>query len=348
VTEDTCLVCGSLAEAAVAHYAARIANRACVVCGTDLSNEPNLFADADLAAKQVQTAAATLTAVDVELETAQRMMREAEDAFQEQLSQLQALTTQIAERSHLIDSLVKRLPPAEGDIHRQRTELASMRSRVEQLREELTTKRRTFQTYVEELTRQLAVQSQAVKKSFDAYAEGFLIEICRLIWSPQRARLGQTGDLIEFPAFELEMTGTNFETPIRRSGPGQVSESQREFIDLAFRMSLIAIAGANGQGTLVMDAPESSLDAVFVSRATTVLSRFATQNQGNRLLITSNLVEGKLIPTLIQHAIPDRDKAARIVDLFEVAAPTAAVRKLRAEYELVRKQILGTSEVLGG
>jgi len=39
----------------------------------------------------------------------------------------------------------------------------------------------------------------------------------------------------------------------------------------------------------VIDAPESSLDAVFVTRAADVLTRFAADG-GNRLLITSNLI----------------------------------------------------------
>jgi hypothetical protein len=90
----------------------------------------------------------------------------------------------------------------------------------------------------------------------------------------------------------------------------------------------------------VIDAPESSLDAVFVGRAANVLSRFAEPSRGNRLLITSNLVAGQLIPSLIQ-TTPVAERSQRIVDLFAIAAPTAAVRQLRDEYEAIRDSLIG-------
>ena len=170
-------------------------------------------------------------------------------------------------------------------------------------------------------------------RAFDVYAEGFLLETCRRIWAPQKARLGETGVLIDFPAFEIEMSGADSPSLVRRTGPDQVSESQREFIDLAFRMALMSIADNSGSGTLVIDAPESSLDAVFVTRAADVLSRFAEPERGNRLLITSNLVEGRLIPSLIAKGTTTEDRLVRIVNLFKVAAPTVAVQQLRSEYD---------------
>ena len=43
---------------------------------------------------------------------------------------------------------------------------------------------------------------------------------------------------------------------------------------MSFRMALAEVAGVGGVTTLVMDAPESSLDAVFVERAAGVLGAF--------------------------------------------------------------------------
>jgi hypothetical protein len=144
---------------------------------------------------------------------------------------------------------------------------------------------------------------------------------------------------MEFPAFQLDLSAAGFEVLVPRDGPDQVSESQREFIDLAFRMALMDVAGSGGVGTLVIDAPESSLDAVFVSRAATVLMRFATANNMNRLVMASNLVEGQLIPTLLKTAAADASPA-QLVNLFELAEPTAAVRQLREEYDRALAKVL--------
>jgi hypothetical protein len=135
------------------------------------------------------------------------------------------------------------------------------------------------------------------------------------------------------------MSGASFTSPVRRHGPDQVSESQREFIDIAFRMTLMAIASDEPAGTLVIDAPESSLDAVFVSRAAEVLTRFGNPLTSNRLIVTSNLVEGDLIPALIRRADIKSAKDARVVDLLRLAAPTAATRELKTDYSRVRSNL---------
>ena len=340
LTERICLVCGTEAPQAATDYAARIDHKMCVICGTDLSAVDSLVPTLQLADQRVQAAAAALEGIEKDLDDARRLLKQAENQYQSHYSETQQLNYQIAERSNQIDSLVKRLPPAEAEMHRQRSELASMRSRVEQLREDLNSKRDAFRKFVEEISRYLVAQSEQVKQSFDEYAEGFMLELCRLVWSPRKDRVGQTGELIDFPAFEIEMTGTDFQIPVRRTNPDQVSESQREFIDLAFRMSLMAVAGSQSGTTLIIDAPESSLDAVFVSRATQVLSRFAEPARNNRLVVTSNLVEGQLLPGLIASATASTDTGSRIVDLFSIAIPTAAVLKLRNEYDKVRLRLL--------
>jgi hypothetical protein len=107
-------------------------------------------------------------------------------------------------------------------------------------------------------------------------------------------------------------------------------------------MSLIQIAGVGGIGSLVIDAPESSLDAVFVKRAAEVLSKFAKPSEGNRLAITSNLVEGRLIPELLTMSAPPTKRLSHLVDLFEIAEPTAAIRELRGEYQAIMDNLVGS------
>lgn len=140
------------------------------------------------------------------------------------------------------------------------------------------------------------------------------------------------------------MSGTNFPSPVRRTGPDHVSESQREFIDLAFRMALMHVASASGCSSLVIDAPESSLDAVFVTRAADVLARFAHSSRCNRLITTSNLVEGELIPELLKKSSASGDRISRVLDLFKIAEPTAAIREMRGEYDRIMKNLLAKVE----
>jgi hypothetical protein len=211
------------------------------------------------------------------------------------------------------------------------------------MRQQLEQERRAFAQFLDSCRRDMADAAVGIKETFERYSRGFLFEECELRWSPQRAQLGQTGEVMEFPAFDLDLGGAGFESPVRRNGPDQVSESQREFIDLAFRMALFEVTGSGAGGTLVIDAPESSLDAVFESRAAAVLTRFANSNGPNRLMVTSNLVEGQLIPDLLR-SVGSREMRKHLVNLFAIAEPTAAVRQLHKQYEAVLKRILSQAK----
>jgi hypothetical protein len=373
--------------------------------------------------RRVEKAAEELDTIEPELTESARQLDIKEADYSTLVHELAGLEAKVAERSARIDTLVRQLPPEEAELHRQRAELTTMRSRLETMRADLQRKRKAFRRFVDRESKAVVAHSDEIKRSFERYAEGFLLEQIGLVWSTQRSRIGQTGDLFEFPAFELDMTGTDFPSPVRRTGPEQVSESQREFIDLAFRMALMEVAGGDGVGSLVqrfrnsnhialivgwakspgtadvtalaatrfcprgptkphasrprgqrrappsrtrpavpgafahptydwfhgigrlvIDAPESSLDAVFVTRAAKVLARFAKPSKGNRLLITSNLVEGKLIPELLTMSSLPGKRLSRLVNLFNVAEPTAATRKLNQEYQQVMSELIGKVE----
>jgi hypothetical protein len=253
--------------------------------------------------------------------------------------EIQELRSRIASRADSIDGLISRLPPEESELHKARQELSSIRGRVEELRVELGESRTVFTTFIRNVTRRIARRADDVQTRFAAFAKGFLLEQASLTYQPHKDKVGQSGRQISFPAFELDMTGTTFESKVRRAGPEQVSESQREFIDLAFRMTLMSEAGESRVGSLVIDAPESSLDAVFVSRAADVLTRFGQHAEHNRLVVTSNLIEGDLIPELLRRSGITSPDDSRVVDLLELAAPTAATRQYHGEYEAVRTRL---------
>lgn len=342
--EADCLVCGNHAPTAAQLLEKRIADNDCVICGSDLAGPGVEVPAAKLADRRVKKAQTSLEAIEPELTEATEQFSKTETEFDKVRLELTELDAKIAERTQRIDVLISRLPPGEQDIHKQRAELASMRSRVQALTVELAEKQSAFSAFVDTQSREMAQQSAAIMSAFAGFAGGFLIESVNLLWAPQRSRVGQTGELIEFPAFELDMTGTNFPTAVRRSGPEQVSESQREFIDLAFRMALMRVASTGGPNSLVIDAPESSLDAVFVTRAADVLAKFADVASGNRLITTSNLVEGELIPELLKRSAPAGDRLARILDLFAIAEPTAAIRALGTEYKKIMTALLAKVE----
>ena len=107
-------------------------------------------------------------------------------------------------------------------------------------------------------------------------------------------------------------------------------------------MALVHVAAPSSAASLVIDAPESSLDAVFVERAATVLGLFAkTGNHGtNRLVVTSNLGSGTLVPRLLQEINAPGDPMAPVVDLFHAGVPTRAMVTWKEEYAALWTHLL--------
>lgn len=348
LTSSECLFCGNTVPGFAKDLNARISARRCVVCGSDLGagyDKPESGATADgEMSKQLRA----LNEIEPELAEAGRSLIDVQAEYTNLLEERTELESSIVSREAELSELLRRLPPEEADLRRQRSEVAMLRGHAETMRADLEGKRKAFNAFLQKESREMVSLTQGIPDLFISYASGFLLDDCALAWSPQSTRLGQGGETMEFPGFMVELGGANFPSPVRRSGPEQVSESQREFIDLAFRMALMDTATVGGVGSLVIDAPESSLDAVFSRRAAEVLARYGSPKKGNRLIVTSNLVEGTLIPSLLALATEEKDRARRIVDLFRVAAPTRATKQMEGEYAEKMRTILNAVLEFGG
>lgn len=337
MTEQDCLVCGSHAPDAAQVYADRLLAGRCVVCDTDLSLAAQTAETRELADERMAKAERMFAQSDVELAAVTREREEAEREFDAHSIAITRLRSEIAGRSARLSQIVQMLPPDEATIRTQRGELASIRNHLDTMKQELADERAAFGVFVGDCTQALLGSSTEIVAAFEQFAGEFLSERVALTWTMRSAPVGQSGEAIPFPAFELNMTGSDFGEAVRRPGPGDVSESQREFIDLAFRMALMRAAG-EGSAALIVDTPESSLDAVFAKRAGKVLLRFA-QDRENRVVVTSNLIEGSLLPTLIGGLADTPERGGRLVDLFEIAKPTAAVIGDKKEYDELREKL---------
>ena len=341
ISEEECLACGSSSPRATATLKGRISAHRCVVCNSPVKERMAKTASP----RTISNAKQSLDRTAAHLDSADARLHEAEAEFDAVMSEIETLKSKIAERSAQIDSVASQLPPGDVDLEGQRSELATMRAQLESMKRDLTNRRQRFARLVQRTSQSIVDHSDDVRNAFESYAQDFLFEDCRLLWNPVKAQVGETGAAIPFPAFQLEIGGSDFDSPVRRDGPGQVSESQREFIDLSFRMALIQVAGLGSRGSIVIDAPESSLDAVFVKRAAEVLVRFAKEPE-NRVLITSNLIEGNLIPKLIKLGGITSPSSDRVVDLLKVAAPTAATHQLSSAYAEVRRDLFKRAKEL--
>lgn len=345
MTDDVCGVCrtpGRQDKRAQMLHA--IDTKHCVLC--DAPVEPLPGETVDLTDERVNALRARVDEATVTDAASRQLLETSSAEYTAAAKGLVELNVEAAELMADIEALVRQLPPEEQASRRQGDDMPKLKKRVEAMNAELQVKREAFAGKLATYRRRIGDFAAQVKAVFDEIAGGFLIEDVSLSWTPLRVQLGQAGASgvtltpIEYPSFSIEMTGANFSAVQRRDSPEQVSESQREFIDLAFRMALVRVGSQSQTSTIIIDAPESSLDAVFVNRAAKVLASFANANSTNRLVVTSNLAAGNLIPSMLKAAENNPPaRFERIVDLFNSGVPTRAMISLRAEYQELRAEL---------
>ncbi|HSD16070.1 MAG TPA: hypothetical protein VLC71_02265 [Thermomonas sp.] len=338
LSERRCAVCDTESPELAETLTARVEELACVLCGS--------LAVVDSKAEASPIDRARLGNLRHELEIQKRRIEAVQIALQEAASKhrqvsthLLHLTADIDIRQEQLDGLIALLPSDDDTQMRAKEELGVIKDKIGDDKRALEALGTALSEGTEKLNVRMQEMAESIKTAFARYAGDFLFETAALKWSPLMRRIGQLHKF-ETASFDLDMSGADFAGVQRRAGPESVSESQREFIDLAFRMALIEVAGQGEPGSLVIDAPESSLDAVFVERAADVLTRFAKPGSENRLLIASNIIDGRLLPGLIRRGIPADERDYRLVNLIELAVPTAAVRRERDAYMHEWEEIL--------
>ncbi|WP_372072874.1 hypothetical protein P7L75_11600 [Tistrella mobilis] len=330
LSEQICIACNQPAPDAAAELQKRHDHGCCVVCGNARKFDDKVENIGDALKAKASEAFSLLERRRVELEDFQRQYVKANDTVHALHNKISAVRLASEERQGLIRKLRKNLPAEENlALSREEERIRTLRGEVLSFRHE----REAAEQSIEDLLVQLSTAVEEVRErlecAFHQKAAPFFAESTRLVYAPRTAKIGQGGRSFDFPAFEVEMTsGATLGQFVRRT-PDQVSLSQREYLDIIFRMVLLDVLGG-GKGSLVIDGPEGSLDAVFAGRAGDLFARFSAAGQTN-VVLACNIVEGGFIP----HALSNygkSDRPRRVINLLEQAMPTQALRTLRPLY----------------
>src|SRR6266496_178370 len=165
-----------------------------------------------------------------------------------------------------------------------------------------------------------------ITKAFKKYATLYLDEKCDVAFLDEHALPSKKGPQIKPPhaAFFPVVSGE-----IRQSAQA-LSDAQRSFVDLAFRMAVIDVwhqQTANTM-TMVIETPEGAVDIAYMDRVAMMLRTFAAQ--GHTLIITTNLNNDVFLPALLS-GYKKVERPARILNLLEEGRPRK-VQKDHGDY----------------
>lgn len=333
-TDDTCVACGQAPDEGDA------AGTHCVVCGRPTpADAPLAPAAEDLAAAEDAVDRAA-TAADANRDR----LEERTAVAHQTASLLAAARGRHRDLEAQIRALRAKLPAGSEDPSGQESLIAAFDEEVKALQAELDASRAALEALIVGQNESVQDRQDEIKAVFDRVATLFLVERCHLVPHQIQAKIGQEGSAFLIQAFDLDLSSATGPGESRRNTSTDVSESQRVFIDIAFRIALIHTCAPDGMGTIVIDAPESSLDAVFADNAAKLLGAFVEPpHDQNRLVVATNLIDGMLLPALVEVAGVHGPADERLINLLQIAAPTAAVRERSEDYdEVLTRALAGT------
>jgi len=353
-----CLICSNKGEEVTQRVAAKLMMNTCPVCGSPLEDAHSPPTD-PFTGEAIETQRELIAEAELNLAKMGGPLQEAEEDYSTTSAELVSVTGAVIDLERQLKALGQSVPAAMAQRDSLQKEMLTFDAVLNQLDVERIELGKQFGQLAEIIHQEVQAVSVDIELTFAAYISGFLAEQCEIKYSPRYRQLGQRANTEQFPFphFIPALTsGVHRGGATVREAGQSVSESQKEFIDLAFRMALLALAAPGAPTMLILETPEASLDSVFVPRAADLLRRFATKTgaaHGTRLIASSNVNREEMIPALfgaypdqqfygqvvdeqaseMPAPIPPDARESHVLDLIKIAAPTRALDRFRAAYE---------------
>ena len=359
IGDSECLACGVGGGPLLNRWIAAVEHGACLVCGTPAQAHEIIVPAATVDAARVATANERLANAQQALETATSEYAINVARFDELQCDIDRLVSDKQSNERRVQQIAGSLPPTPPQVQALEERVNSQSKTLAIYRRAQEDAEREFSEVFGNFQRSVATRADQIRSKFANRITEFLLERAEIALTTTRAPIGESGRSFEWPSFVLTMTSGTFDNPSPRRSRSEVSMSQGEFIDLAFRLALVEVAAGDGPATLIFDAPEASLDALFMRRAGAFLARFTESHTENRLIVTSNLTNADMIPALFGAyepqdgdpeplTIPRAERSHRVIDLLKLATPTSAVQLVGSRYdELLSHALFPASDQRG-
>ncbi|WP_414486534.1 AAA family ATPase [Stenotrophomonas maltophilia] len=333
-----CFVCGRAGNDELGKINQRISDHHCFVCDGKLpmpdSHGPTPAAD-ELRALEVG-----IDELVEEIERRQIAQERTAEEYLEAVNAVRPIASRHNELVHKLEQIALEWPnevmAADGADP---SEIASEEAAIEQLRLKRNQLNQDYRAQIAELSTRMGVFEKDLGQRLTTYAEAFLLEKVAVEFSRNAAVKIVTGVVpVKVPTFRISMTSSTHLATHERGESTSVSESQKEFLDLAFRMTLLDMIGADTGTMLIMETPEASLDSWFMERAAVMIRKFAPATGRTKLIATSNVNGTTMIPDLLglkngaRLAVKDK---GRLINLLALAAEPGVLKDAKAKAALL-------------
>jgi DNA repair exonuclease SbcCD ATPase subunit len=226
VSGQGCLVCGTTPVTIHAEYREKAERGLCPFCGTDIGANPNRQPLAAKTSAEIKKLESGTGETRKSIAIVQKEMQ----ATQEDLGKLYEKRTKIAvdlaAARLAAEQLRNRLPPSGEELDERRREVDKRQREMRKMKADIEEMTASYEKILAGSRRTLKELSDTLTGKFHYYAGQFLAENCNLAYGEEKRSLGQEGELLAFPNFQVVMTsGTSPRVGTVRSRDDQVSTS---------------------------------------------------------------------------------------------------------------------------
>jgi hypothetical protein len=310
-----------LAEAA----ATRARGGNCVVCSKDLPQAARGTEGSSLKDSGTDAEAATLRTFLFQREQVRSRLS---DLQAEESNALQALA-QVREAA-----LKHALQNPASAAETMRITIGQMRAREKDAKKD---REQRLASLKRELSKTNAVFSRIqhdIATAFKKYASLYLDEPCDVKFLSEKELPGKRGPQVKAPHAAFFPVVSDQTRPSAQA----LSDAQRSFVDLAFRMAVIDVwhQTTNQTTTMIIETPEGAVDIAYMERVARMMRTFG--EQGHTMIITTNLNNMFFLPEVMAHW-PKNTRRNHILNMLEEGSPRQVQIDHKRHFDEILKKV---------
>lgn len=334
-----CFICGNKSKKHIGNISEKTRSGHCFVCDATIES-PDTENVTPMSASVIQTTEAQIDALLVSANNIDIQRATCEQELAQLTAQVRLAANERAILLQNLDSLNAQRPDSTAEPFSLQGEIEREEEALKLLSEELKALTKNYRKSIADTEAQIEEFKEDLRQRLTDYATAFLQEQISVNFNNETSfKLATGAEDVNLPSFTINMTSSTHRVAHERRNSNSVSESQKEFLDLAFRMSLLDIVGHEGSTMLIIETPEASLDSWFMSRAAALMRRFAPEEGSRRrkLIATSNINGTVMIPALL--GLIDEDgtitklppeRRDHLVNLLKLTPQSATLREDKA------------------
>lgn len=337
-----CFVCGKGGKREVATISKRLRDHHCFVCNASLAHATTANVTS-ITAGALRKIEQKIDKLRAEMDALQKSQQQQDEGYANVLALVRPAVAKRHELMIRVEQLEAQIPqttdatqaPILADLEAEKLEL-------DQLAQKRSDLNKQYKSQIDKLSSEMGEIESELGGRLTKHAEEFLHEKVVVKFTRNHPFKVATGaPQVNLPTFRIAMTSSTHLAVHDRYTATSVSESQKEFLDLAFRMTLLDMVADDGATMLVMETPEASLDSWFMARAAQMIRRFSPDGGQRVLIATSNINGTTMIPALLglttkKGSVRKLPKAqqSHLVDLMALAEEPGVLRDDDARQQL--------------